>query len=74
MWSLVGLSVHSAFHWFATRTLFLSDELMSCCVAGTHWCLDLRRRLFVLDGWVSTEWSRCPGSMVGRARDSEAPL
>jgi len=34
----------------------------------------LRRRPSVLDGRVSAEWSRCPGSMARRARDSVAPL
>jgi len=46
----------------------LSDELMSCCAAVTNGCLDLRRRAFALDGRVSAEWSRCPGSMARRAR------
>jgi len=52
----------------------LSDELMSCCAAGTNGCLDLRRRVFALDGRVSAEWSRCPGSMARRAKDSVAPM
>ena len=30
--------------------------------------------LHLYDGWASTEWSRCPGSMAQRARDSVAPL
>ena len=42
--------------------LLLSDELMSCCAAGTNECLDLRRCAFALDGRVSAEWSRCPDS------------
>ena len=54
--------------------LLLSDELMSCCAAGTNGCLDLRRRAFVRDGRVSAERSRCPGSMARFARDSVAPL
>ena len=78
MRSLVGLSVHSAFHYWsahcAARMLLLSDELMRCCAAGTNGRLDLRRRAFALDGWVSAEWSRCAGSMARRARDSVAPL
>jgi len=37
-------------------------------------CLDLRRRASALDGRVSAEWSRCPGSMARRPRDSVAPL
>ena len=53
--------------------MLLSDELMSCAV-GTNGCLDLRRRASALGGWVSAEWSRCPGSMARRARDSVAPL
>jgi len=47
---------------------------MSCCAAGTNGCLDLRRRAFALGGRVSAEWSRCPGSMARRARDSVTPL
>jgi len=54
--------------------LLLSDELMSCCAAGTNGCLDLRRRAFALDGQVSAEWSRCPGSMARRPRDSVAQV
>ena len=50
--------------------LLLSDELISCCAAGTNECLDLRCR----DGRVSAEWSRCPGSMARRAEESVAPL
>jgi len=53
--------------------LLLSDELMSCCEAGTNGCLDLRRRASAFDGRLSAEWSRCPGSMAWRARDSVAP-
>jgi len=45
--SLVGLSAHSAFHWWsahcAARMLLLSEKLMSCCAAGINGCLDLRR-------------------------------
>jgi len=47
---------------------------MSCCVAGINWCLNLMCRAFALDGQVSAEWSRCPGFMTRRARDSVAPL
>jgi len=47
----------------AARMLLLSDKLMSC----------FRRRAFALDGQVSAEWSRCPGSMARRARDSVTP-
>jgi len=76
--SLVGLSTHSAFHWqsahCATRMLLLSDQLVSCCAGGTNGCLDLRRLAAALDGRVSAEWSRCPGSMARHARDSVAPL
>ena len=54
--------------------LLLSDKLTRCCAAGTNVCLDLRRRASALDGRVSAEWSRCPGSMARRARDSVAPL
>jgi len=69
MWSLAGLSAHCA-----VRMLLLSDELMSCCAAGANGCLDLRRHAFALDGQVRAEWSRCPGSMAGSAKDSVAPL
>ena len=34
----------------------------------------MRRRASALDGQVSAEWSRCPGSMARRARDNVAPL
>ena len=43
-------------------------------MAGTNGCLGLRYHAFALDGRVSTEWSRCPGSVAWRARDSVAPL
>jgi len=75
--SLVGLSTHSAFHWWSAQCvthMLLSDKLMSCCAAGTNGCLDLRRRAFVLDGRVSAEWNRCPDSMARRARDNVALL
>ena len=77
MLSLVGLSTHSAFHWWPTHgavRLSLSDEMMSCYAAGTNGCLDLRHRASALDGQVSAEWSRCPGSMTLRARESMSPL
>ena len=78
MRSLVGLSVHPAFHWWsahcAARMLLLSEKLMRCCAAGTNGCLDLRRRASALDGRVSAEWRRCPGSMARRPRDSVALL
>jgi len=74
----VGLSAHSAFHWWSaqcvSRMLLLSEELMSCCAAGTNGFLDLRRRAFALDGQVSVEWSRCLGSMAPGARDSVVPM
>jgi len=54
--------------------LLLSDELISCCVADTNGCLDLRRRAFAPGGQVTAEWSGCPGSMARRARESVAPL
>jgi len=54
--------------------MFLSDELMRRCAVGTNGCLDLSRRAFTLDGRASAEWSRCPGFMARRARDSVAPL
>jgi len=78
MRNLVGISAHSTFHWWsahcASRILLRSDKPMSCCAAGTNGCLDLRRRAFALDGRVSAEWSRCPGSMARSARDSVGPL
>jgi len=65
-------------HWWsahcAARMLLLPDKLMRCCAAGTNACLDLRRRAFALDGQVSTEWSKCPGTMAQCARNSVAPL
>ena len=74
----VGLSAHSAFHWWsahcAARMLLLSDELMRCCAASTSGCLDLRRHALALDARVSAEWSRCPGSVARRVRGSVAPL
>ena len=74
----VGLSAHFTFHWWSTqhaaRMMLLSDKLMSCCAADTNGCFDLRRRAFALDGRVSAEWSRCPGSIARRYRDSMAPL
>ena len=75
--SLVGLSAHSAFHWWSTHCaarMLLSEKLMSCCAVGTNGCLDLRRRATTLVGWVSAEWSKCPGSMARRPRDSVVPL
>jgi len=47
---------------------------MSCCAAGTNGFLDLRRRASALNGRVSPEWSRYPGSMARRPRDSVASL
>ena len=52
---------------------FWSDELMSCA-AGTNGCLNSRRRVFPQGRKVSAEWSRCPGSIARRARDSVSPL
>jgi len=49
--------------------LLLSDEQMRYCVTGTDGCLDLRRHASALDGRVSAEWRRCPGSMARRARE-----
>ena len=78
MRSLVGLSAHFAFHWSsaqcAARMLLLSERVMTCCAAGTNGCLDLMGRAFVHGGRMSAEWSRCPGSMARRPRDSVAPL
>jgi len=53
--------------------LLLSDELMSCCAAGTSGFLDLRRRAFAPGGQVCTEWRKCPGFVARRARDSVTP-
>ena len=44
------------------------------CAVGTNGCLDLRRRGSALDGRVSAERSRCPGSVALRARGSVAPM
>ena len=53
--SLVKLNcpTHSAFHWWSAQCasrMLLSNELMTCCVAGTNGCLDLRRRAFARGG------------------------
>ena len=54
-----------------------------CCCQRSWWVavrrvqmgvLDLRRGATALVGRVSAEWSRCPGSMAQRLRDSVAPL
>ena len=50
--NLVGLSAHSAFHGWsaqsaACKLLLLSEELMSCCAAGTNGWLDTQE-----DWWV----------------------
>jgi len=58
----------------ARHLMSSSDELMSCCAARRNGRLDLRRRASALDGRVSAEWSRCPGSMARRARDSVVQL
>ena len=75
---LVRLSSHSALPWWfaqcAARMLLLSDELMSCCVAGTYGCLDMRRRAFIPCGQMTAEWSKCPCSMGRRSRESVASL
>ena len=75
--SFVGLSANSALHWWSAQCaahMLLSNKLMSCCAVGTNGCLGLRLRVFALGGQVSAEWSRCPGSMARRSRDSMAPL
>ena len=75
--SPVVFSNHSAFRRWCTQSaalLLLSDELMSCCAAGTNDCFDLGYSTFPFDWQVSTEWSRCPGSMAWRHRDKVAPL
>jgi len=54
--------------------LLLSEELIICYAAGTDGCLDFKRRASEHDGRVSAEWSRRPGSIARRARDSVAPL
>ena len=76
--SLVVFSNHSAFHrWSAQNAALLllpSDELISCCAACATGNLDLRCSALPPDERVRAEWSRCPGSMARRARDSLAPL
>ena len=47
---------------------------MRCCTAGTNGCQDLRRCAAALNGRVSAEWSRRPGSMARRPRESVAAL
>ena len=78
MRGLVGLSAHTAFHCWpaqcAARILLLSNKLISYRAAGTNGCLEFRRRATEIDGQVSAEWSRGPGSMARRARNSVAPL
>jgi len=73
-----GLFAYFTIHWWsahsAARMLVLSNELMSCCAAGTNGCVDMRRSAFALGGRVSAEGSSCPDSMARRARDSVAPL
>jgi len=69
--SLVGLSNHTALHWWSAqstaRMLLLSDELMSCCVVGTNGCLDLRY------GWALNRTDvQAPWHSV--LRDSVVPL
>jgi len=76
MRSVVVLYKPSAFHHWSAQgaaLLLLSDELISCA-AGTNGCFDLRYHAVALSRQVSTEGSRCLGSMARRARDSVAPL
>jgi len=54
--------------------LLLSDEPMSCSAASTNGFLNLIYSAFAPGGWVSAEWSRCPGSIARHARESVAPL
>jgi len=54
--------------------MLLSDELMCYCEMGTNGSLDLRNRASALNGQVSAEWSRCPGSMERHIRDNVHPL
>jgi len=54
--------------------MLLSEKLMGCCAVDRNKCLDLRCRATALDGWVSAEWSRCPGSMARCPRDNVAPV
>jgi len=64
-------------HWRCAQCAahkMLLDKLMSCCAARTNGCLDLRCHTFALCGQVSTEWSKCPGSMGWHASDSVTPL
>ena len=46
--------------------LLSSDEMMSCCAAGTNGCIDMRRHALPLGGQVNVEWSRCPCSIDAR--------
>ena len=76
--SLVRLSNHSAFHWWSAQTaallFLLSNEVISCCAPSTNGCPHLRCHAFRPVGQVSAKWSRCPGSMAWRAKESVAPL
>jgi len=60
--SLAVLSNHSAFHWWSAHStallLLMSDELMSCCAAGTNGSLDLRCCAFLPSERVGTEQGR----------------
>ena len=48
-----------------------TDELLC---GGYKWVSRFEAPCIALDGRVSIEWSRCPGSMARRTRDSVAPL
>ena len=69
--SLVVLSNLSAFHLTSVIVVRWTDKLLS---SGYKRVSDLRCRAFPFDGQESAEWSRCPGTMGRRARDSVASL
>ena len=76
MRSVVVLSTHSAFHWWSSQwaARMLIVVVRYCYAVGKNGCLDFRRRASALDGRVSADWIRRPGSIARRARDSVASL
>ena len=51
-----------------------TDELLYGGEYKTNGCLDFSCRAFPLNGQMSAEWSRCPGSMARHARYNVAPI
>ena len=78
MRSRVGLSARSAFRWLSgpvRRTYMVvvrwTDELLC---GGYNWVSRFEAPCICTQWTVSAGWSRCPGSMARRIRDSVAPL